>query len=377
MSANQACFPIATMARVLGVAKAGFHAWRQRPPSSHAVSDAALPKRIRTVHAGSRQTHGAPRVHADPRGQGERHGRKRIARLMREAGLLGACHRHGGPTTTRRDKDARPAPDLVDRNLTASGPNQLWAADITYVPTAAGFPYPAVVLDAWSRRIVGWSMANHLRAELVLDAMEAAVGRRRPKDVIHHSDQGGQYTSVAFGRRCGEAGVRPSMGSVGDAYDNAMAESFFSTLEAELPSRRRFMSQAEARMACFRLYRGPVQPGTPALRPGLPVTDGLRSREGGGPDRALASKPTNCPRERGNLSLPRVVLQFDRVPGHADDEVRAPVPGFEKARLRRRVGVAAVADADFARRGACRDSGPPRQGRRLIFKWQKPTKPRS
>ena len=111
---------------------------------------------------------------------------------MREAGLLGACHRHGGPTTTRRDKDARPAPDLVDRNFTASGPNQLWVADITYVPTAAGFLYLAVVLDAWSRKIVGWSMANHLRAELVLAAMEAAVGQRRPKDVIHHSDQGSQ-----------------------------------------------------------------------------------------------------------------------------------------------------------------------------------------
>ena len=164
------------------------------------MADAELLKRIRTVHASSRQTYGAPRVHADLRGRGERHGRKRIARLMRGAGLLGACHRHGGPTTTRRDKDAPPAPDLVDRNFTASGPNQLWVADITYVPTVAGFLYLAVVLDAWSRKpdaerqseIVGWSMANHLRAELVLDAMEAAVGQRRPKDVIHHSDQGSQ-----------------------------------------------------------------------------------------------------------------------------------------------------------------------------------------
>ena len=170
MSTNQACFPIATMARVLGVSKAGFYAWRQRPPSSHAVADAALLKRIRTMHISSRQTYGAPRVHADLRGRGERHGRKRIARLMREAGLLGASHGHGGPTTTRRDKDARPAPDLVDRNFTASGPNQLWVADTTYVPTATGFLYLAVVLDA----------------------MEAAVGQRRPKDVIHHSDQGSQ-----------------------------------------------------------------------------------------------------------------------------------------------------------------------------------------
>ena len=260
MSTNQACFPVATMARVLGVSKAGFYAWRDRPPSAHAQADAALMTRVRTVHATSRQTYGAPRVHADLRLRGERHGRKRVARLMRQAGLVGASHRHGGPTTTRRDNDARPAPDLVDRNFTASGPNQLWVADITYVPTAAGFLYLAIVLDAWSRKIVGWSMANHLRTELVLDAMEAAVGQRRPSSVIHHSDQGCQYTSVAFGKRCGEAGVRPSMGSVGDAYDNAMAESFFSTLEAELLSRRRFASQAEARMACFSYIEGWYNP---------------------------------------------------------------------------------------------------------------------
>jgi len=206
------------------------------------------------------QAYGAPRVHAELLGCAERHGRKRIARLMREAGLVGASHRHGGPVTTRRDHEARPAPDLVDRKFTASGPNQLWVADITYVPTATGFLYLAVVLDAWSRKIVGWSMANHLRTELVLGAMEMAVGQRRPKDVIHHSDQGSQYTSVSFGKRCAEAGVRPSMGSVGDAYDNAMAESFFSTLEAELLSRRRFASQAEAKMACFSYIEGWYNP---------------------------------------------------------------------------------------------------------------------
>ena len=260
MSANQACFPVATMARVLGVSKAGYYAWVRRPSSAHAVADEALLKRVRTVHASSRQTYGAPRVHADLQAQGERHGRKRIARLMRLAGLVGASHRHGGPTTTRRDKDTRPAPDLVDRDFSASEPYQLWVADITYVPTLAGFLYLAIVLDAWSRKIIGWSMANHLRTDLVLDAMEMAVGQRRPKDVIHHSDQGSQYTSVAFGKRCGQAGVRPSMGSVGDAYDNAMAESFFSTLEAELLSRRRFASQAEARMACFSYIEGWYNP---------------------------------------------------------------------------------------------------------------------
>lgn len=260
MSANQACFPIAPMARVLGVSKAGYYAWAKRPLSTRAVADAALLKRIRTVHAASRQTYGAPRVHAELRARGERHGRKRVARLMRASGLVGASHRRGGPVTTRKDKEARPAPDLVDRDFAATGPNQLWVSDITFIPTAAGFLYLAVVLDAWSRKVVGWAMANHLRAELVLDALEMAVGQRRPEGVIHHSDQGSQYTSLAFGNRCREAGVRPSMGSVGDAYDNAMAESFFSTLECELLARRRFASQAEARMACFSYIEGWYNP---------------------------------------------------------------------------------------------------------------------
>ena len=260
MNANQADFPIAAMARMLGVSKAGYYAWAGRQPSARRTADAALLKRIRTVHLGSHETYGAPRVHADLREQGERHSRKRIARLMREAGLVGASHRRGGPVTTRRDREARPAPDLVNRNFAAAAPNRLWVADITYVPTGAGFLYLSIVLDAFSRRIVGWAMANHLRSELVLDALEMAVTQRRPRDVIHHSDQGSQYTSLAFGSRCQEAGVRPSMGSVGDAYDNAMAESFFSTLECELLARRRFRSQAEARMACFSYIEGFYNP---------------------------------------------------------------------------------------------------------------------
>jgi putative transposase len=260
MSTNQALFPVAPMARVLGVSKAGYYAWVDRPPSARAEADAALLKRIRTVHVSSRETYGSPRIHAELRSAGQRHSRKRIARLMREAGLAGASHRRGGPVTTRRDDEARPAPDLVDRNFTAAAPNRLWVGDITYVPTAAGFVYLAVVLDAFSRRIVGWAMANHLRTELVLDGLEMAVGQRQSRDVIHHSDQGSQYTSLAFGSRCREAGVRPSMGSVGDAYDNAMCESFFSTLECELLARRRFRSQAEARMACFSYIEGFYNP---------------------------------------------------------------------------------------------------------------------
>src|SRR5205085_5342230 len=250
MSANQACFPIAAMARVLGVSKAGYYAWLQRPPSARATADAALLKRIKTVHASSRQTYGAPRVHADLHGHGERHSRKRIARLMREAGLVGASHRHGGPTTTRRNKDDRPAPDLVDRDFQAAGPNQLWVADITYVPTAAGFLYLAVVVDVWSRRVVGWAMANHPRAELVLDTLNMALGQRRPREVIHHSDQSPprrrpgvanipRWLSASAARKpaCGLRWARsgmpePVLGPAKpDPGDNALCESFFATLE--------------------------------------------------------------------------------------------------------------------------------------------------
>jgi putative transposase len=260
MSANQAVFPITTMARVLGVSPAGYYAWLRREPSARARADADLSKRVRTIHAVSRGTYGAPRIHAELQADGHSIGRKRVARLMRVAGLAGASRRRG-VVTTRRDPEARPAPDLIDRNFAAERPNQLWVADITFVPTLAGFLYLAVVLDAYSRRIVGWSMANHLRTELVLDALEMALGQRRPKDVIHHSDQGSQYTSLAFGGRCREAGIRPSMGSVGDAYDNAMCESFFATLECELLARRRFASQAQARMAVFSYIEGWYNPG--------------------------------------------------------------------------------------------------------------------
>ncbi len=259
MSANQAFFAIATMARVLGVSTAGYYAWRFRLPSARAIADDALLRRVRTIHAVSRGTYGAPRVHAELRAEGRAVGKKRIARLMRAAGIVGVSRRRG-VITTQRDRDARPAPDLVDRNFTADRPNQLWVADITYVPTVAGFLYLAVVLDAFSRRIVGWAMETHLQTELVLAALEMAIGQRKPINVIHHSDQGTQYTSLAFGGRCREAGVRPSMGSVGDAYDNAMCESFFATLECELLARRRFTSQAEARMAVFSYIEGWYNP---------------------------------------------------------------------------------------------------------------------
>ena len=247
--------PIATQCRVLGVSASGYYAWAVRPASARATADAALREQIRVIHTRSRGTYGERRVHAELAALGVHVGRKRVARLMRALGLTGVSRRKGTRTTIR-DREARPAPDLVDRDFTAAGPDRLWVADITYVPTWAGFLYLAVVLDAWSRRVVGWAMAPHLRTELVLEALNMAFTQRRPTDVIHHSDQGCQYTSIAFGQRCRDMGVRPSLGSVGDAYDNAMCESFFATLECELLDRHRFRSQAEARMAIFEFIEG-------------------------------------------------------------------------------------------------------------------------
>lgn len=246
---------VRTMCRLLGVSPSGYYAWRQRPPSARAVADAALGTRIRAIHERSRGTYGAPRVQAELAAESQTVSRKRVARLMQGAGLAGVSRRRQFTTTTR-DRQGRQAPDLVDRDFAVSRRDQLWVADITYIPTWAGFLYLAVVLDAWSRRVVGWAMATHLRTELVLDALNMALWQRRPREVIHHSDQGTQYTSIAFGQRCREAGVRPSMGSVGDCFDNAMCESFFATLECELLDRRRFQTQIEARMAVFDFLEG-------------------------------------------------------------------------------------------------------------------------
>jgi putative transposase len=246
------------MCRLLGVSTSGFYAWRDRAPSARAQADAQLLVQIRDIHQRSRETYGRPRVHAELAEQGVRVGAKRVARLMRAARLH--VSRRQSVCTTARDADARPAPDLVQRHFVAEGRDQLWVADITYVPSWAGFLYLAVVIDAFSRRVVGWAMQNHLRSELVVQALEMAYAQRRPREVIHHSDQGAQYTSIAFGMRCQEMGVRPSMGSVGDCFDNAMAESFFATLECELLDQRRFKSHAEAEIAVFDFIEGWYNP---------------------------------------------------------------------------------------------------------------------
>ncbi len=255
MKANQAAHSVATMSRVLGVSASGFYAWCQRGPSARAQRDAALLTQLRTFHRQSRGTYGAPRLQRDLRAAGVRVGRKRVARLLKGAGLQGVSRRKW-PTTTVRADDVRPAPDLVQRQFSATGPNQLWVADITYVPTRTTMLYLAVVLDVWSRRVIGWAMETHLRTSLVLAALDMAIAQRRPERVIHHSDQGCQYTAIGFGLRCREAGIRPSMGSVGDCYDNALCESFFATLECELLDRTALATPPEARLALFDFIEG-------------------------------------------------------------------------------------------------------------------------
>jgi putative transposase len=247
------------MCRLLEVSASGFYASAHRPKSARLRADGTLLERVAAVHARSWGTYGAPRVHAELRAQGARVGRKRVARLMREAGLRGVSRRPWVRTTTR-DLERPVAADLVERHFAAPGPDRLWVADITYIPTWSGYLYLAVVLDAWSRRVVGWAMATGLRTQLVLDALDMALWQRRPQQVIHHSDQGSQYTSLAFGQRCRQAGVRPSMGSVGDCFDNAMCESFFATLECELLGRHRFRTQAEARRLVFEYIEGWYNP---------------------------------------------------------------------------------------------------------------------
>jgi putative transposase len=247
------------MCRVLGVSPSGYYAWRHRRPSARATDDAALTERIKAIHAWSDKTYGTPRIHPELADEGWQIGRKRVARLMRRAGLRGVTRRKGTFTTVR-DQGRRPYPDRVERAFEAQAPDQLYVADITYIPTWTGFLYLAIVLDVFSRRIVGWSMATHLRSQLVLNALEMALWQRKPQQVIHHSDQGCQYTSIGFGERCREAGVRPSMGTAGDCFDNAMAESFFATLECELLDRHGFRNPHEARAAVFRFIEGWYNP---------------------------------------------------------------------------------------------------------------------
>ncbi len=247
------------MCRVLEVSTSGYYRWCKRSASAHTTADRNLLRVIRTVHQSSRGTYGAPRIHAELRERGIAVSRKRVARLMHDAGITGVSRRRW-IVTTKRAAARRSAPDLVQRDFTAGRPDRLWVADITYIRTWAGFLYLAVVLDAWSRKIVGWALHTSLREALVHDALEQAVANRRPHAVVHHSDQGSQYTSIAFGQRCRDRGIQPSMGSVGDCYDNAMAESFFATLECELLDRTSLRTHDQARREIFDFIEGWYNP---------------------------------------------------------------------------------------------------------------------
>jgi putative transposase len=251
IDAEKANHSITTLCRVMGVSKSGFYAWRSRRPSRRDVDDCALQKVIEAIHAASRGTYGAPRIHAELRiGRGVSCSKKRVARLMKAAGVQG-CHRRRRRSLTRVDASAK-APDLVRRRFEADGPDRLWVTDITYVPTRRGFAYLAAVVDVFSRKVVGWALSDDLSAGLVSAALDSALSRRRPQQgLVLHSDRGCQYTSGVFRQRLAEAGIAASMGRTGDCYDNALIESFFATLECELFDRSVFASTTDARLGVF------------------------------------------------------------------------------------------------------------------------------
>ncbi len=252
IAAEKATHAITTLCRVLGVSRSGFHAWAQRRPSARGLEDERLTERIKQIHKAHKKVYGSPRIHAElVLGDGERLGRKRVERLMRAAGITGLQPRRRGKTTISVP-GVRVAEDLVDRQFLAAAPNRLWVADITYLRTWEGWLYLVAVQDVFSRRIVGWAIDSHLRTELVLDALRMALAQRRPAPgLVWHSDQGSQFVSLAFGQQARAAGIAQSMGSRGDCYDNAVAESFFATLKKELIHRRFWPQRAELRTEVF------------------------------------------------------------------------------------------------------------------------------
>lgn len=251
--AEKADHRISLLCRVLAVSRSGYYAWERRPEPPRRRDDRRLLRDIRRIHAQRRRAYGSPRVHAQLRREGVRVARKRVERLMREAGLRGAGRRRRRRGTTVRLRGVRPAPDLVGRDFRTRRANQLWFADIREIATGEGKLYLAAVIDCYSRACVGWAMAQRMEAELVGQALEMAVGRRRPaRGLIHHSDQGAQYTSVAFGVRARETGIRLSMGDRGSALDNAIAESFFATMEKELTAHEHYATREQARGSSFR-----------------------------------------------------------------------------------------------------------------------------
>ena len=253
--------PVSRIARAVGVTAAGYYAWKKRAPSARHISDQLLKEKIAEIHKSSFGIYGVPRIHAELADAHSIHvGRKRIARLMGELGLQGVSRR-GKRRKKKLAAETAAAPDLVKRNFTAQGPNQLWVADITYIPTWEGWLFLAAVMDIYTKRIVGWSMRDDLKSDIVIDALGMAATRRRPKPgLVHHSDRGGQYRSLAFGKTLRDSGIMASMGSRGDAYDNAAAESVMATIKTELVHRTRFKTKDDARLSVFRYIEGFYNP---------------------------------------------------------------------------------------------------------------------
>ena len=251
MSVHETEFPIRQMSQVLGVSASGYYAWRRRTPSRRAEANAALTEKIRDIHQDSRRTYGSPRVHAALRQCGMVCGRKRVARLMRCEGLVGRSPRRRYPRTTQATPDNPVAPNLLDQDFTAERPDQKWVADITYIDTAESWLYLAPVLDLFSRKVVGWSMDNHLYSSLVEDALRMAATRRCPAPgLLHHSDRGIQYTSAAYRQLLADLQCQVSMSRTGNCYDNAVMESFFSTLKSECLTGQ-FQTRTQARTTIF------------------------------------------------------------------------------------------------------------------------------
>ncbi len=258
--------PVSLACELLDVSRSGYYQWATRAPSDRELSDAWLTAKITEIWEANRRVYGSPRIHAELRmAHGIEVGRKRVERLMREAGISGLAERKRKRTTVPVP-GVRVADDLVKRQFRPDQPDVLWIADFSYLRSWEGWLYLAAVQDAFSRRIVGWSMADHMREDLVIDALRMALRRRRPAPgVIHHSDQGGQYVSLGFGQACQQAGISRSMGSVGDCYDNAVAETFFATLKKELVHRHVWPTPPGPRLGGVRVHRGVLQPAASAL----------------------------------------------------------------------------------------------------------------
>jgi transposase InsO family protein len=248
---------VTELCRVLEVSRSGFYDWEAHEPSEREVSDALLAEEIEAIYVCSAQTYGAPRVHAWLGRQGYRVGHNRVARIMRDKGFVGEVGRRKVRTTVA-DKTAKPSLDLVGRDFNPTAPNEIWCGDITYIATGEGWLFLATVIDLFSRRVIGWALASHMRVDLACDALKMAIATRGGdvSGVIFHSDRGSQYTAADYRKLCAANGIRQSMGATGVCWDNAAAESFFASLKRELVNRYRWLHRADARLAIVRWIEG-------------------------------------------------------------------------------------------------------------------------